>query len=53
MQAAIGSGQLDSINSFVNKRIENHNYLSIEGISLDEPLRYILIPYGLQQVNHA
>lgn len=28
MQAAIGFGQLNSIDSFVKKRIENHNYLS-------------------------
>jgi len=45
MQAAIGLGQLDSINSFVNKRIENHNYLSILFKDLEE---YFILPKATQ-----
>ena len=45
MQAAIGLGQLDCINSFVNKRIENHNYLSILFKDLEE---YFILPKATQ-----
>ena len=45
MQAAIGLGQLDSINSFINKRIENHNYLSILFKDLEE---YFILPKATQ-----